>query len=145
VFAALVMLWLTAGMCCQQTTIKLRLLLLLLLQMLVVHNGQPFNNITKPAPGMQLQPCSPGGSIPTAPAASSNCDMEHSISPVNNNSGIYSYDVAGKISPGRLVSTQQQQAARTAGSPQHMTAEQKHWQHNKHTGTFFSKHLKQAF
>jgi hypothetical protein len=39
---------------------------------------------------------------------------------------------------------QQQQAARTAGSPQLRQLPEQQWQHNKLSGTFFSKHLKQS-
>uniref|UniRef100_A0A383V9A3 Uncharacterized protein n=1 Tax=Tetradesmus obliquus TaxID=3088 RepID=A0A383V9A3_TETOB len=109
--------------------------------MLMLHDGQPFNNITKPAPGMQ--PSSPAGSTITAPATNSSQEAESSRSPVQYHGG--SWGNNGQLSPGRLVGAQQQQTARTAGSPQHMQQEQKHWQHNKHAGTFFSKHLKQAF
>jgi hypothetical protein len=121
---------------------SLYVLLLLLLQMLVLHNGQPFNNITKPAPGMQ--PSSPGGSTKAAPATSRSAEAEQNISPVQYHGATWSN--TQQLSPGRLLGAQQQQTARTtAGSPQHIQPEQKHWQHNKHTGTFFSKHLKQAF
>jgi hypothetical protein len=124
-----------------QAYIRLVLLppLLIFVQMLVLHNGQPFNNITKPAPGMQ--PASPSGS--TAAAGTAGGMPGQGLSPVQYHG--FGGNSAEQLSPGRLTGTQQQQTARTAGSPQLRQLPEQHWQHNKHSGTFFSKYLKRSF
>jgi hypothetical protein len=115
--------------------------MLFLLQMLVLHNGQPFNNITKPAPGMQ--PASPSGSTAAAGTAGGSSVSGQVHSPVQHKG--CSWNSNEQLSPGRLTATQPQQTARTAGSPQLRQLPEQQWQHNKHSGTFFSKHLKQSF
>lgn len=119
-----------------------------LAQMLNLHNGLPFNSITRPCVEVQ-QPGSPKdvaaagagtGAAATVAPLTGTCRAQqpssHATASARTPAALRR--TGGSPNPG-ITSKPHHHSGQPAGSPQ------QHWQHNKHAGAFLNKHLKQAY